>query len=251
MKTNVVVGLGVVGEATLRFFRSKYDNFYGIDKKNILEWGIPDDWTFNFNHIDKTCIIWICTREESVIDVIEKYKVYTKNFVIRSTIPPELFDLPEKYPELNIVHVPEFLRENFALEDMKKTNRIIIGGNAPELKIYLKELFQNILPYTPIISDLTFKESALCKIFSNAHLSTLIGFWCEAKKICDNFEVNADRIASVCAMDSRISEYGTICGSKFGGLCLPKDLHYLAELTEVDIPLLKAVEKYSKNERET
>ena len=246
MKENIIVGCGgIVGNATLRFFRNKYSNFFGIDKKDEVEWGIPEDWKFDFDYIHKNCIVWICTREGSVIDVIEQYKPYTKNFVIRSTLPRELFDLPEKYPELNILHVPEFLRENFALEDMINTKKIVIGGNAPELKIYLKELFQNILPYTPIVSDLSFKESCLVKLFSNSYLATLISYWNEAGKICEKENVNSEKIASVCAMDPRISEYGTIPGAKFGGMCLPKDLNHILNGYN-GLKLLKSVKEVNE-----
>ena len=248
MRKNLVIGLGTVGRTTLAGFRKLgFDNFYGWDIDENKRNKFPEEWILNpkekFSITDKD-IIWICVQEKDVESVIKEYKDYTKNFVIRSTILPSLFNLPEKYHDLNILHNPEFLREEYALKDFSNSNRIILGGNCPELKIYIKNLYREAFPSAKIISDLSFKESALCKLFTNAHLATLIGFWNEAKKICDKYNTNADRIASVVSLDPRVSSYGTICGAKFGGSCLPKDLNYLTELTDIDLPLLRAVKKY-------
>ena len=280
MKKNLVIGLGTVGGATLAGFRKLgFDNFYGWDIDENKRNKFPEEWILNpketkewieYQKGDKTIsvlniptqrehfekkgykpkpsitdkdIIWICVQEKDVESIIKEYKDYTKNFVIRSTIPPSLFNLPEKYPDLNILHNPEFLREEYALKDFSNSDRIILGGNCPELKIYIKNLYREAFPFAKIIADLSFKESALCKLFTNAYLATLIGFWNEAKKICDKYNTNTDRIASVVSLDPRISSYGTICGAKFGGTCLPKDLNYLTELT-IDLPLLRAVKKY-------
>jgi UDPglucose 6-dehydrogenase len=71
----------------------------------------------------------------------------------------------------------------------------------------------------------------MIKLLSNVHAAMLITFWNYVKPICDKFNLNVYDVARILLMiDERVSKYGTIAGSAYGGTCLPKDMRQLVEL---------------------
>src|SRR3989339_838537 len=64
--------------------------------------------------------------------------------IIRSTAVSGTTDsLEQKYP-FDFAFNPEFLREKFALEDMKNTNRIIIGANKEECGKKVEDIYKSM-----------------------------------------------------------------------------------------------------------
>ena len=72
--------------------------------------------------------------------------------VLKSTVPPgstENWNNKFRNQGLNVIFCPEFLTEANALDDMRSQDRIILGGNRPEV-LRVKEVFKEAFPWTNI-----------------------------------------------------------------------------------------------------
>jgi len=249
-----IIGSGTVGVATGLWLKANNENVAFHDKNKKLLLNLEKEGLTTTLVIEQDIdIYWICTAEWNVEEVIKALKdksICTGAIVvIRSTTHPgTVKELKEKYKIDNLVHNPEFLRANTAIDDMFNPDRVIIGTGSNDAAQVIKKLYSaNHVPI--VITDSTTSE--LIKYSSNCWLAMQISYWNEIKKICDKFEVNPQAVANATCLDKRISKYGTaMLGMPFKGFCLPKDLDSLIKSFEdhkIDPILLKAVK--SVNER--
>jgi len=191
-------------------------------------------------------INFVCVPEDKVRSVIKAYRG-KELLVIRSTVPIGTTTELSKTHGLHICHNPEFLREAIALHDFLNPYRIVIGECCEEHGDILEALYK---PFNCPIIRVGPKTSEACKLIANAHLSTLISFWNEARWLCDKWKINSHVVGRIAALDPRISEYGAHRhGRSFGGSCLPKDLDALIkeyDKLELDPYLLCAVKQINK-----
>lgn len=207
-----VIGLGIVGKATLAGLRC-----FGYDV-----------WGFDISKARTECdklqdadIYFICTPETEVEKVVAQLEKREGLIVVRSTTPPgTIVELQQKFGR-HICHNPEFLREQNALDDFMFPDRIIIGECCKEHGDALAALFKQFHASVIRVSPTT---SETIKIVSNAWLYTQIMFWNEVKDKCETLSVPAQIVANAVTTDKRISNYGSkMTGNKPGGRCLPKD----------------------------
>ena len=88
--------------------------------------------------------------------------------IIRSTIPVGYVNIVQKkFPDLEIIFVPEFLREGRALKDSLYPSRIVIGSHSEKGKEFAKLLMEASLnkEVQTIYTNSTEAESS--KLFSN------------------------------------------------------------------------------------
>ena len=207
-----VIGLGIVGKATLVGLRCFGYNMWGFDVSKART---------ECDELQDADIYFICTPETEVEKAVAQLEKREGLIVIRSTTPPgTVVKLQQKFGR-HICHIPEFLREQNALDDFMFPDRIIIGecceehGN-PLVTLY-KHFHVPIIRVTPTISE-------TIKIVSNAWLYTQIEFWNEVKEKCDVLNVLPQIVANAVTADKRISTYGSkMTGNTPGGRCLPKD----------------------------
>ena len=178
-------------------------------------------------------------------------------FVIKSTVPVGTTQrLCEKYPNLHIVHSPEFLTAASAVDDFLYADRHVVGGNK-HLAHAVSDLYSSFFPHTPVIS-MSSNESEAVKYFANTFLAMKVTFFNQMKELCDSVEANWENVHEGVITDTRIGESHTQvpgpdgqCG--FGGTCFPKDLNALIRTFEkngVDASLLRDVWEYNKAVRE-
>jgi UDPglucose 6-dehydrogenase len=127
--------------------------------------------------------------------------------------------------DYNICFNPEFLRQNTALEDFFKPDRVVIGedgiGGSEPLKGIYQQLTQNIIVTS-------YEAAEMIKYASNCFLSLKISFFNEIGLICKQMGIDDKAVSVGVSLDKRIGNYGTQFGKPFEGACLPKDTEALA-----------------------
>jgi UDPglucose 6-dehydrogenase len=98
--------------------------------------------------------------------------------VIKSTtLPGTTAKLQKLFPDIMVLHSPEFLRERHAAEDASKPNRNLIGLPL-STKVYLEAAKKvlAVLPKAPYEQVMTSMESELVKYAGNCFLYTKVAF---------------------------------------------------------------------------
>ena len=154
--------------------------------------------------------------------------------IIRSTAVSGTTDnLASKYP-FNFAFNPEFLREKHALEDMKNTDRVVIGANRLEDYQKVEAIYKPIFPNAKYI-HVNNKTAEMIKYANNAMLTGQIALANELYQICKAVGIDYNQIKDVLLLDDRIARNISVPGHDgdfgFGGKCLPKDLNALIYLS--------------------
>ncbi len=145
--------------------------------------------------------------------------------------------------EFDVVSNPEFLREGFAVEDLMKPDRIVIGVTSARPVSAMKEI------YTPfnapiIVTDINSAE--LIKHAANSFLALKISYINAIAVVCEASGANVQEVANGIGMDERIGRRFLNPSLGFGGSCFPKDLSAFIKISEqlgYDFRLLKEVQR--------
>jgi UDPglucose 6-dehydrogenase len=158
--------------------------------------------------------------------------------VFRSTmLPGTMRNVVMKYLQSNcpsskigkdydICYNPEFLRQNTALDDFFRPDRVVIGEDRTGAAQPLKEIYQQQLTDNIIVTS--FEAAEMIKYTSNCFLSLKISFFNEIGLVCKQLGIDEKAVSLGVSMDKRIGNYGTQFGKPFEGACLPKDTQALA-----------------------
>lgn len=260
--------MGVVGKATGDILAKAHEVLY------------YDRYKKEFNEIDNIAreaeVVFICVptpmKPSGEIDYSAIYhslshllqNVYkaTRNphdiiVVIRSTAVSGTTDkFAEEFP-FRFAFNPEFLREKHAAEDMKNTDRIVIGANDKDVEEKLTQLYKEIFPDAKYICVDT-KTAEMIKYSANVFLASQVAIANEIYHICKALDIDYDTIKNAILHDKRIARNIDVPGHDgdfgFGGKCLVKDLNaliYLARENHYRPYLLEEVwrlnEKVRKN----
>lgn len=250
-----IIGYGFVGKATEL-----------LDKENCLIYDIiPENRNCDLELLVKEVeIIFICVPTpmfkngkcctkivEKVISDIRLVKEDSL-IIVRSTVPIGFCE------KMKVYFMPEFLTEKNWLNDFKKCNCWIFGGE----DIYFKEMIQNVIDNAYNKGFIDYNKVKFCstsvaegvKMFRNNFLATKVAFCNEFYDYCDIKGVKYDEVRKLAVMDNRIGESHSFVpgfdGKRgFGGTCFPKDLEsILYDLGEKSI-ILDAVKKRNLKDR--
>jgi UDPglucose 6-dehydrogenase len=186
---------------------------------------------------------------ESVIEEIDKWvSSYHKDIkptvVIKSTVPPGTTDrLHKKYKNVDVIFNPEFLTEANFLEDFKNQNRIILGG-IRRGTTKLRQVYSKVFPHATIVKT-NAKYAETVKYFINCFLGTKVSFANEMKMLCDEIDIDYDKVVEYATYDERLGKsHWAVPGPDgdygFGGHCLPKDISAIVNEYD-DMKLLQVV----------
>jgi UDPglucose 6-dehydrogenase len=145
--------------------------------------------------------------------------------------------------EFDVVSNPEFLREGFAVSDLMKPDRIVIGVRSQRPVPAMKEIFQ---PFNAPIIVTDINSAELIKHASNSFLALKISYINAISVICEATGANVQEVANGMGMDERIGRRFLNASLGFGGSCFPKDLSAFIKIAEqlgYDFALLKEVQK--------
>jgi UDPglucose 6-dehydrogenase len=145
--------------------------------------------------------------------------------------------------DFDVVSNPEFLREGFAVGDLMRPDRIVIGVRSQRPVPALKELYA---PFNAPIIVTDINSAELIKHASNSFLALKISYINAISVLCEATGANVQEVAHGMGMDERIGRRFLQASLGFGGSCFPKDLSAFIKIAEqvgYDFRLLKEVQQ--------
>ncbi|WP_373230856.1 UDP-glucose/GDP-mannose dehydrogenase family protein [Cohnella sp.] len=156
---------------------------------------------------------------------------------IKSTVPVGTSERVEsrlrgRLPEhclVDIVSIPEFMREGSSVRDFFEPSRIVIGTSSADVAEKLTQLHQR-LPGPILATDR--RSAELAKLAANACLAVKISFANEIAALAEQTGADYPSVAHSLGLDPRIGPHFLAAGLGFGGSCLPKDTRALVRLAD-------------------
>ena len=171
---------------------------------------------------------------------IAKYSKKDKIVIEKSTLPvrtaekiKEILHENSKDIHFEILSNPEFLAEGTAIQDLFKSDRVLIGGDESEsgqnaIKA-LVDIYANWIPKEKILTTNVW-SSELSKLASNAMLAQRISSINSLSALCEKTGANIDELSKAIGMDHRIGPKFLKASVGFGGSCFQKDILNLVYL---------------------
>lgn len=167
----------------------------------------------------------------------------------KSTVPVGTGDVVEgliakKNPQadFDVVSLPEFLREGFAVHDFFHPDRIVVGANTPRARRIIEELYRPFDGKTQMLF-VKRRSSETIKYASNAFLAIKIHYINEIADFCEKTGADVLEVAKGMGLDSRIGNRFLNPGPGYGGSCFPKDtlaMAYMGRQNGVNLTLINA-----------
>ena len=239
-KMNIgIIGQGFVGNAVFQKFKSFF-KVYTYDLKKEL-------CNSSFDELVQKCrVIFIClptpmnkdgSCDSSLVkEVLSSLNKGEKTIIVnKSTVPPgSTENFNQEFNNLQILFNPEFLTERNSIEDFNNQNRIILGGPRPATT-KVKQIFSKVFPKAHIIKTGS-KHAEMIKYFTNSFLTTKVSFANEMHELCNNLNLDYDKIVEYATLDNRLGKsHWAVPGPDgdfgFGGHCFPKDLSAIIKIT--------------------
>ncbi len=236
-----------VAAGRLRFTASTAD---GVTNSDIIFIAVPtpplSDGSVDLSFIE-------CVARE-IAASLNAYKIV----VDKSTVPvrtgDKVAETIKRYckakVEVDVVSNPEFLREGFAVEDLMKPDRIVVGARSSRPVAAMKELYA---PFQAPIIVTDINSAELIKHAANSFLALKISYINAISVICEASGANVHEVANGMGMDARIGRRFLDAGLGFGGSCFPKDLSAFIKISEqlgYDFRLLKEVQRINAEQME-
>ena len=231
---------GNVAAGRLNFTTSTTE---GVEKSDVIFIAVPTppmaDGSVDLSFIEKVA------RE--IASAMTGYKIV----VDKSTVPvrtgDKVTETIKRYckarVEFDVVSNPEFLREGFAVEDLMKPDRIVIGVRSQRPVAAMKEIYA---PFQAPVIVTDINSAELIKHASNSFLALKISYINALSVICDATGANVQEVANGMGMDARIGRRFLDASLGFGGSCFPKDLSAFIKIAEqmgYEFGLLKEVQR--------
>lgn len=170
----------------------------------------------------------------------------------KSTVPvgtgddvEALISKKNPFADFDVVSLPEFLREGFAVHDFFHPDRIVVGANTEKAKAVIKELYKPFEGKTNMLF-VKRRSSETIKYASNAFLAIKIHYINEMANFCEKSGADISEVAQGMGLDTRIGNRFLNPGPGYGGSCFPKDtmaMAYMARQNEVEMSLITAAIK--------
>jgi len=258
-----VIGQGYVGTA----IKVGFEPYYTVETYDKYD-GMKS--TVQLTDMVETCkVIFVCVPTpmntdgtchtdivESVVkeidDRVDLANIPKPTVVIKSTVPPGTTDrLHKKYKGVDVIFNPEFLTEMNFIEDFKNQSRIILGGVRRGTSL-LRQVYSKVFPHATIVKT-NAKYAETVKYFINCFLGTKVSFANEMKMLCDEIDIDYDKVVEYATYDERLGKsHWAVPGPDgelgFGGHCLPKDISAIVN-GYGDMELLQAVLKVNDRVR--
>ena len=175
--------------------------------------------------------------------IIANYSTSDKIIVEKSTLPVKT---AEKIKEIlsknniNKVHFevlsnPEFLAEGTAIENLYKSDRVLIGGDStPAAKKAIQvlvDIYKKWIPEEKILIT-NIWSSELSKLASNAMLAQRISSINSLSALCEKTGASISELSKAIGLDKRIGPSFLQASVGFGGSCFKKDILNLVYLAK-------------------
>src|ERR1700733_7363607 len=224
----------------LRFTSSTQD---GVEGSEVIFIAVPTpaqpDGSVDLSFIE--------TVSREIAGAMTAYKI----IVDKSTVPvktgEKVAETIKRYckarVDFDVVSNPEFLREGFAVEDLMKPDRVVIGVRSQRPVPAMKETYA---PFNAPIIVTDINSAELIKHASNSFLALKISYINAISAVCEAAGANVQEVANGMGMDERIGRRFLDASLGFGGTCFPKDLSAFIKISDqlgYNFGLLKEVQK--------
>ncbi|MGA3163396.1 MAG: UDP-glucose/GDP-mannose dehydrogenase family protein [Verrucomicrobiota bacterium] len=222
----------------------------GVQKSDVIFIAVPTppqpDGSVDMSFIERVA--------RDIAAAMTDYKI----IVDKSTVPvktgEKVTETIKRYcpakADFDMVSNPEFLREGFAVCDLMKPNRIVIGVCSQRPVAAMKKIYA---PFNAPIVVTDINSAELIKHASNSFLALKISYINAIAAICEATGANVQEVATGMGMDERIGRLFLNAGIGFGGSCFPKDLSAFIKIAEqigYDFHLLKEVQRINAGQME-
>lgn len=222
----------------------------GVEKSDVIFIAVPTppqpDGSVDMSFIERVA------RE--IAGAMTDYKI----IVDKSTVPvrtgDKVAETIKRYckakVEFDVVSNPEFLREGFAVEDLMKPDRVVVGVRSPRPVAAMKQVYE---PFNAPIIITDINSAELIKHASNSFLALKISYINAVSVLCEATGANVQEVATGMGLDERIGRRFLNAGLGFGGSCFPKDLSAFIKISEqsgYDFRLLKEVQHINADQME-
>ncbi|BEK06017.1 UDP-glucose dehydrogenase family protein [Campylobacter jejuni] len=170
----------------------------------------------------------------------------------KSTVPVGTGDdieslISKKNPnaEFDVLSLPEFLREGFAVYDFFNPDRIIVGTNSQRAKAAIEKLYEPFKGKSELLF-VSRRSSETIKYASNAFLAIKIHYINEMANFCEKAGADVLEVAKGMGLDTRIGNRFLNPGPGYGGSCFPKDtlaMAFMGKQNDIDLTLINAAIK--------
>ena len=178
---------------------------------------------------------------------IAKYSKSDKIVIEKSTLPVRTAEKIKKILgestsniQFEVLSNPEFLAEGTAIQDLFKSDRVLIGGDETKSGKRaieaLVDIYSKWIPKEKILTTNVW-SSELAKLSSNAMLAQRISSINSLSALCEKTGADIDELSKAIGMDHRIGPHFLKASVGFGGSCFQKDilsLVYLCKFYELD-----------------
>ncbi len=222
----------------------------GVQKSDVIFIAVPTpphpDGSVDLSFIEKVA--------RDIAAAMTTYKIV----VDKSTVPvktgEKVAETIKRYcqakVDFDVVSNPEFLREGFAVGDLMKPDRIVIGVRSRRPVAAMKEIYA---PFNAPVVVTDINSAELIKHASNSFLALKISYINAIAAICEAAGANVQEVATGMGLDERIGRRFLNAGIGFGGSCFPKDLSAFVKIAEqvgYDFRLLKEVQHINADQME-
>ncbi|EMO3062486.1 UDP-glucose/GDP-mannose dehydrogenase family protein [Campylobacter jejuni] len=191
---------------------------------------------------------YIHAAATELADYLTRYTV----IATKSTVPAGTGDdieslISKKNPnaEFDVLSLPEFLREGFAVYDFFNPDRIIVGTNSQRAKAVIEKLYEPFKGKSELLF-VSRRSSETIKYASNAFLAIKIHYINEMANFCEKVGADILEVAKGMGLDTRIGNRFLNPGPGYGGSCFPKDtsaMAFMGKQNNIDLTLINAAIK--------
>ena len=182
------------------------------------------------------------THVENCAHRIAQVATTDKIVVEKSTLPvrtaekiKEVLSTNKAGVSFEVLSNPEFLAEGTAIQDLFKSDRVLIGGDntssGQEAVAALVSIYAKWIPLEKILTTNVW-SSELSKLASNAMLAQRISSINSLSALCEKTGASIQEVSRAVGLDHRIGDKFLNASVGFGGSCFQKDILNLVYLCQ-------------------
>ena len=177
-----------------------------------------------------------CARDIALYSNSDKIVIEKSTLPVRTAEKiKEILISENKNHHFEILSNPEFLAEGTAINDLFKSDRVLIGGDetpkGDEAVQALVDIYSNWIPMEKILTT-NIWSSELAKLASNAMLAQRISSINSLSALCEKTGANITQLSKAIGKDHRIGPHFLETSVGFGGSCFQKDILNLVYLSK-------------------
>ena len=175
-----------------------------------------------------------CARQIAEVSTTDKIIIEKSTLPVRTAEKiKEVLSINTKGVHFEVLSNPEFLAEGTAIQDLFKSDRVLVGGDNTKTGkaavAALVSIYLNWIPKEKILTTNVW-SSELSKLASNAMLAQRISSINSLSELCEKTGADIEEVSIAIGMDSRIGPKFLKAPVGFGGSCFQKDILNLVYL---------------------